>query len=271
MKRLCLLLLVLNISPGANAGSPEEGAGKAGPEKYGLAIAREYDARDLGFGDSTADMKMILVDSHGRMNTRLLHTKALEVEQNSEGERRLLVFDEPFDVKGTVMLTVTQKERPDDQWLYLPAVKRVKRIASNNKTGPFMGSEFAYEDMGSVEVGKYTYRHIEDRACAEGLECFVVERYPVDRDSGYSRQIVFIDKKEYRLWRVEFFDRKDELLKILTLGDYRQYLGKYWRASEMVMENVQTGKKTVLNWDNYRFQVGLDNSDFESSRLTRVR
>ncbi len=146
-------------------------------EDKGLAIAQEIDKRDIGFGDSQANLTMTLTNKHGESSTRKLRLSTLENTDSEVGDKSLTVFDHPRDVKGTAFLSFTKILDPDDQWLYLPALKRVKRISSANKSGPFVGSEFAYEDLVSFEVGKYTYKYIKDEACGD-LTCFVVERYP---------------------------------------------------------------------------------------------
>jgi outer membrane lipoprotein-sorting protein len=195
--------------------------------------------------------------------------KILEVE--SDGDKNLTIFDNPRDVKGTAFLTYSHKVRDDDQWLYLPALKRVKRISSRNKSGSFMGSEFAYEDYASQEVEKYTYKWIRDEVY-EGQESFVVERYPVDKkNSGYTRQVTWIDKKDYRTLKVEYFDRKNSHLKTLTIKGYKKYLDKYWRADELNMVNHQNGKSTRLEFSNYKFKIGLKDSDFNKNSLKRAR
>jgi outer membrane lipoprotein-sorting protein len=238
------------------------------PGEKGLAIASEWDRRDSGFEDSVATMQMVLRNKQGDESTREVRVRTLEVE--GDGDKSLSIFDEPADVKGTAFLTFSHINEPDDQWLYLPALKRVKRIASKNKSGPFMGSEFAYEDISSDEVEKYTYRYLRDEACAD-MECFVVERYPVDENSGYTRQVVWYDKQEYRPQKVVYYDRKNELLKTLTFHDYRQYLDRYWRAMRYEMVNHQTGKSTTLYWKEYRFRNGLTDRDFDKNTLKRVR
>lgn len=134
-----------------------------------------------------------------------------------------------------------------------------------------MGSEFAYEDISSQEVEKYTYKWVRDEKL-DGRECHVVEYYPVDKkNSGYTRQVVWIDKAEYRTWKVDFFDRKNSRLKTLTYKDYKQYLDKYWRADEMNMINHQTGKSTKLVWSSYKFRTGLNDNDFNKNSLKRAR
>lgn len=243
------------------------------PAEKGYAIAREYDRRDLGYKDYVADMEMVLINANGEKSTRQLRAKTIEVEQNGESERRLLVLEGPRDVRGTVLLIASQKQHSDDQWLYFPSIKRVKRISSGNKSGPFMGSEFAYEDFSSPELDKYTYSYLGEGACGEQgeLVCYMLERYPVEKDSGYSKQVLWIDRDEYRLWQVHFYDRKNSLLKTLRVSEFLQYLDKYWRAGRMHMENVQTNKKTMLVWSDYKFSTGLDLTEFHPSRLQNVR
>ena len=136
------LLLVVSLSP-AFAETPEE---------RGLAIAVETDRRDQGFVDMQVDMAMILRNASGAENHREMRLRSLEVQE--DGDKSIMIFDTPPDIKGTGLLTFSHKVDDDDQWLNLPALKRVKRIASKNKSGPFVGSEFAFEDLRSQEVEK---------------------------------------------------------------------------------------------------------------------
>jgi outer membrane lipoprotein-sorting protein len=241
------------------------------PEEKGLRIAIEADAEDTGFGDYEVAMVMVLRNRHGEESVRNFRTKTLEVAD--DGDKSLAIFDEPADIKGTALLTYSHKTGSDDQWLYLPALKRVKRISSENKSGSFVGSEFAYEDLSSQEVEKYTYRWLADEPCpgADELTCWLIERIPVDESSGYTRQHLWIDQPEYRPWKIDFYDRKDSLLKTLTFADYREYLGRYWRAHEMRMVNHQTGKSTDLTFEDYAFRTGLSDRDFDQKALSRAR
>jgi outer membrane lipoprotein-sorting protein len=241
-------------------------------EQKGQAIALEADRRDRGFGDSAADLRMILRSRGGDERTRELRSRVLE---RPEGDRSLVVFDSPPDVRGTALLTYANRAGEDDQWLYLPALKRARRISASNRSGPFMGSEFSYEDLASELVEKFTYRWLRDEACPgealRSLTCFVVERRPVDASSAYSRQIVWIDQDEYRTVNVEYYDRKNVLLKTLSVTQYQQHGERFWRAGEMLMTNHQTGQSTRLAWSRYQFGVGLRESDFTPQALTRVR
>lgn len=260
MKKLSILLLLLSsfISI-VNAETLEE---------KGLAIAVEADKRDTGWTDQIADMHMILKNKQGDEHTREMRITTLEVQ--GDGDKSLLSFDTPKDIKGTAFLSHTHSLTPDDQWLYLPALKRVKRISSSNKSGPFVGSEFAYEDLSSQEVEKYKYKWLRDEAL-DGRDAFVIERYPEYKHSGYTRQIVWVDKEMYQPLQVEFYDRKNAQLKTLRFLDYNQYLDQYWRPGRMEMTNHQTGKSTALTWENYQFKNDLTDRDFDKNTLKRNR
>lgn len=246
---------------------PFQGIAETAEEK-GLAIAIEADKRDQGFADLTAELIMVLRNKHGDSSTRYLRIKTLEVE--GDGDKSMSIFDQPSDVKGTAFLTFSHALKPDEQWLYLPALKRVKRINSKNKSGPFMGSEFAYEDIASQEVEKYTYKYLGDETI-NGIDCFMIERYPAYKHSGYTRQIGWVNKEEYRPEKIVFYDRKNTLLKTLNYTGYKQYLDKFWRAEKFDMVNHQNGKSTTLSWSNYQFKTGLDDGDFNRNSLKRAK
>lgn len=256
---IAAILIGLSFMPASIAQSDAE---------KGLAIAIEADRRDMGFGDTTVDLTMLIATSPDNVISREMRQMVLEVAD--DGDKSIMVFDRPRDLKGTAILTYTHKTEPDEQWLYLPALKRVKRISSADKSGPFMGSEFAYEDLASQEVEKYTYKYLRDETI-DGEPSFVVERIPTDENSGYTRQITWVDQSEYRLQRVDYYDRKNSLLKSMVPANYQRYLDSYWRPGEMTMTNHQTGKSTTLKFRNYQFKTGLQEPDFSPSAISRIR
>ncbi len=258
-----LLMLTCLCLPVANAPAQAET-----PEEKGLRIARDASARNDGFGDFIAGLTMVLRDRHGRESVRRMRFKVLEVP--GDGDKSLFVFDRPRDVQGTALLTHAHINTRDDQWLYLPALKRVKRINAARRSGSFMGSEFSYEDMSSPEVEEYTYKYLRDEPCGE-LACTVTEQVPLDKDSGYSRKVVWQDTGELRTWKMQLYDRKGSHLKTLSLANYRQYLDRYWRAGEQTMVNHLTGASTVLKWSEFRFRNNLQDSEFTQPALRRVR
>ncbi len=237
-------------------------------QEVGEAILQESKDRDTGWVDFSANMLMVLRNEHGQESVREIKMKTLE--QLTDGDKSITLFNKPRDVKGTAFLSHSHTVGADDQWLYLPSLNRVKRISSNNKSGPFMGSEFSFEDLGSFEMEKYTYNYLKDEVI-QGLDSFKVEQFPVDKASGYSKRIVWVDKQEYRVLKIEFYDRKKSLLKTQTYSDFKLYLDKYWRANTSTMVNHQNGKTTALKWNSYSFRTGLKDNDFNRNALKRAR
>jgi outer membrane lipoprotein-sorting protein len=237
-------------------------------EEKGLEIAKERKARDIGWGDSNADMSMILRNAQGQETERKMRLKSLEV--SDDGDKALTIFDQPRDVKGTAFLNFSHAVEPDEQWMYLPALKRVKRISSRNKSGPFMGSEFAFEDMSSFEIEKFKFKYLKDDNY-NGQDAFVIEQVPTDKHSGYTKQLVWVDKEHYRALKLEFYDRKGSLLKELTMHDFKLYLDKFWRPMRLEMQNTQSGKSTELVTHSLEFKTGLDEGDFNKNSLKRAR
>lgn len=248
-------------------GSPTTARAESAEER-GLAISIEADRRSTGFGDVASVMIMTLRNRHGQESFREMRYRAME--RQDDGDVSMIIFDDPADVKGTALLTHSHKTAPDEQWLYLPALKRVKRIAASDKSGPFMGSEFAYEDLSSQDVEKYTHAFLREETI-DGRDHFVIQRVPLDKKSGYTRQVVWLDSIEYRIHKIEYYDRKGSLSKTLTIGNYQQYLGKYWRAHRMEMTNHQTGKSTTLQWSDYNFENSYTALDFNRNSLLKVR
>lgn len=239
-------------------------------EKKGYDIAARSDRTDRGFFDSIVKLNMVLRNAAGKESSRSLKIKTFEIQDENIGDRSLVIFDSPRDIKGTALLSHAQILDPDDQWLFLPALKRVKRISSTNKSGPFVGSEFAFEDFTATELNKYSYKWLRSEACGE-LTCDVVERYPRYENSGYTKQIAWIDQSVFQVRRLDFYDRKDSPLKTLEFKDYREYLDGIWRAHTFSMKNLQTEKSTDLIYSDYQFKTGLTENDFVKGILKRVK
>lgn len=252
------------------AGMLANPAAAKSPEEKGFDIAARSDRSDRGFKDSIVDMKMILRNAAGNETVRSLTIQTLEIADESVGDRSLIVFERPPDIGGTALLSHSKILEPDDQWLYLPALKRTKRISSINKSGPFVGSEFAFEDFTGQELNKYDYKYLREEPCGQ-LTCDVLERLPRYEYSGYTKQIAWIDQKDYQVRKVDFYDRRGSLLKSLALEDYKKYTNGYWRPQLMRMVNHQTGKSTDLIFSEYKFNNGFGDKDFVMGVLNRAR
>ena len=228
-----------------------------------MEIAEKSDKVTDGFGSSIAQTEMVLINASGQESIRQMEMKTLEGEN---GDKTISTFLTPADVKGTKTLTHEHVDRDDDQWLYLPALKRVKRIASSNKSGSFMGSEFSYEDIGNQNYKKFTYDEKVEEVELNGVKCYKGVRIPTDANSGYTKQISWVAMDSFLLQKVEYYDRKSELLKTAIFSDYKQIEG-IWRVGKIVMKNHQNDKSTVLIWKDEKVKAGLTEKEFNKRVL----
>lgn len=242
-------------------------------EEKGLEIIKKSIALDNGFIDSTVEGQMVLKDKSGNESVRKFKNLIFEELDDTLGDKSIIVFTEPRDVKGTSLLTHAKIEpQDDDQWLYLPALKRVKRISSSNRTGKFVSSEFSYEDLSTDEPEDYTFKWIEDGPCLTetSLTCHLIEATPKNKKSGYSKRVIYVDTDEFLYQSVKFYNRRGDLEKELHFKGYQKYLDKFWRADLLEMTNLQTGKSTVIAWENYQFQTNLSLNDFKPEKLAKM-
>lgn len=236
-------------------------------EEKGLRIAMEASARNRGYDDMAVAGEMTLFSRGGATGQRRFDLRWV---RTAEGSRSLLVFSWPGDIRNTALLTHAYDTGTDDQWLWLPDVNRVRRISSSARSGSFVGSEFAYEDMTDQEPEKFTHRWIGDESCPDGGTCHVVERRPRGA-SGYTAQRVWFDTDHLRVRQVMYFDRRGAHLKTLLLSGYRLYNERWWRASRMEMTNLLTGRGTVLTWAEFRFNTGVNGTALTPNALQRIR
>jgi hypothetical protein len=236
------------------------------PEQRGLEIALETERRDSGFGDYVVDGHMILKSASDATGERRFTMYTLETVD--DGDKRLVMFHEPKDLNGMISLTYSHGLQPDDQWIYLPALGRTKRLAARDKTGSFAGSEFAFEDIGTWEVKKYSYSYLRDEVW-DGIDTFVVENTPAYPYSGYAKIIEWVDQAIYHPRRLLYYDLAGRPLKELRFHDYQQYADRYWRPKEVVMTNLQTGAVSTIVWSDYRFQTGLEEEALRPNLIRR--
>lgn len=254
MSRTLIAVLLLAMTGGAQAETPEE---------KGTAIAIAADQTNTGWGSERAVMTMVLINAQGDETTRKLVLETLEGQ--TDGDRSKVTFESPADVRGTRMLTFSHKTGNDDQWLFLPAVQRVKRINAANKAGSFMGSELAYEDLGSQEPEKYHYRWLQDSVVA-GRPCDLLERVPVSAQSGYARHVLCLDREFLLPLHIDYYDRKNELLKASDFAGHSK-IGGHWRIGQIDVHNVQTQKRTRLTWSERTLGEPMPAADFEPGAI----
>lgn len=229
-------------------------------------VAKKNDAVMSGFEDSKSEMTMKLINAQGQTRIRQIKSKTLELDG---GDKSLMEFLSPADVKGTKFLNYEHAKKDDDQWLYLPALKRVKRISSKNKSGAFMGSEFSYEDVSSFNIEKYDYVDKEAKENKlKNKDVYIVNRYPNYKYSGYTKQVSYIDKKTFLTLQIDYYDRKDFLLKSAYFSDYKLINGVY-RNGTIHMKNFSNSKESILVWNKESIKNGLSNKDFHKRVLKK--
>ncbi|MEX0310381.1 MAG: outer membrane lipoprotein-sorting protein [Tateyamaria sp.] len=237
-------------------------------QEKGFAIAQKSDLSDKGFGKSSVQVTMTLTNRAGARTTREMQIDTLEKSGRGNGDRSLIQFFSPGDVDGTALLSHAKIQKADDQWLFLPSLSRVKRMSSANKSGPFVGSEFSFEDLTISELGKFDYRYLETKT-VDGMQMDILECIPAYNRSGYSRVLCHFDTQHNQARKFEFYDRGGQRLKTLTLTNYKRY-GSVWRPQKQTMVNHLTGKTTTLDFGAFDFNARLRGNDFEPSALERL-
>lgn len=232
--------------------------------KKGTEIGTKVDKAWSGYKSEENELDLELISSGGEKITRKMRGKLREVGGDEQG---IVTITWPADQKGTRLLTWNHRSKDDDQWLYLPSIQRVKRISARGQTGSFMGSEFSYEDLVNFWwVDKFKYNYLRDQKVGP-RDTWVVERVPKDTASGYSKQLVWIDKEYLAALRVDFYDRKGKLLKTANFKSFKKY-GNKWRSDRIEMVNRQTGKKSNVVWKSRTWGKSFSDADFSPNSLT---
>ncbi|MGO1072538.1 outer membrane lipoprotein-sorting protein [Lysobacter sp. CA199] len=265
---LIALAVLASVQPAlaADAGKPAATAPVSEQIKRGREIAGTVDRNDAGFADYVVNGRMTLRRPGGATAERSFEMNTLEVRDG--GDKRLVVFSQPRDLAGFVSLTFTNAGAPDDQWIYLPAAKRVKRLAARDKTGSFAGSEFSYEDIATWELANYDYEFVRDEPCGEPkATCHTIANLPKYEYSGYSKLVETIDPRIWQPVRIVYFDKSGRELKRLDFHGYQKFDGKFWRPSRIVMTNLLDKAVSEISWDQYRFKIGLKAGDLTDARM----
>jgi len=255
MKHFILCNLIFLVT------APAAFAGKA--EDRGYEIAKICDDAAKGYKGETSHIKMEIVAASGDHLSHDIDMKKKEIKR--DGDRILLTVQSPADVQGTKLLTWGHADRDDEQWLYMPAIKRIKRISAKLKQGSFMGSEFAYEDLAGTDINKFKHKHIRDEKF-DGRPVWVVQRSAKDSDSGYSKEVIWYDQEYKAAVKALFYDRKNELLKTASFQGYKK-INKWWRPTRVKMSNAQTKNHSTMTWNDRTLKVDISESDFVSDNL----
>jgi outer membrane lipoprotein-sorting protein len=223
----------------------------------------------MEINDQEATLTMKLVGKSGSVRERSLVWSTLK-DKNGLSSSYLL-FTAPADIKGTAFLSIENASGNDDQWLFLPALKRSRRIASNEKSQSFMGSDFTYDDLGEQEIDQSDYKLLrtEDQGAAKLHVIETAYKNPQKiKESGYSKRIIWIDATTYMLVKTEFYGTDGKLKKVLECSGFKQFGDKkLWRPQVYIMKNLEKGTETHLRFANYKINQGIDASRFTLRNL----
>lgn len=227
----------------------------------GPGIAKEWYERPEG-RDLSSKATFTLINSRGQQRIRKTRRYWMDMEgKDGINEKTIIFFDKPSDVKGTSLLNWSYMDikKDDDQWLYLPALRKIKRIASADKEKSFMGSDLTYDDMGDRKMEEDDHKLIgtED---IDGHSCYLIEMVPLEKDYMYSKKLMWIDREEYIDYRTDFYDRKGRFLK--RQNNTWKKVDNIWVTSKIAVKNEQTGHSTVVEIEEIKINTGLKENRF---------
>ncbi|MBI4411048.1 MAG: outer membrane lipoprotein-sorting protein [Deltaproteobacteria bacterium] len=249
----------------------------------GIEIMKEQELRNTGYRDEKSIGQMLLIGSHGEKTEREFEFRKLEksgaggdgeaasVARSSRipgGDKSLIKFIKPVDIQRTGLLSYQNKNRNDDQWLFLPAMGKTKRISGAGKSGSFVGSEFSYEDLIPPDIDKYDYRFVKQESFG-GSDCFVVESRPRFTDSAYSKTVSWIRTDNYQTVKTDFYDLKERPLKTALFENLTLTNNRFWRPLKISVKNHQNNKQTDLTISALSLDNGFKGDDFTQMALER--
>jgi hypothetical protein len=244
-------------------------AGSLFADQKGTDIMQKvYDVKAPNYSHSAVEMD--LINSNGDVQKRMVEEWGMH--DSNDLTSTVMIFRSPSTVKDTRFLQVENGGNKDDsKWIYLPALRTVRRIASSDGKKAFMGTDATYDDMGTREVTEDTHTYMNDESC-NGFDCYVVKSVAIDMgDSQYSHRVSWIDKNSYVPVKIEMYDKEsDALYKVLSVNELKQIKG-YWIPSSNTMENVQTGHSTVVKILQIELDKKLSSKMFTSNFLKTGR
>lgn len=213
--------------------------------------------------DRKAEMNMILVNKFDDERERDLKQFNRDF---GEVEKKIMFFTSPQDIRGTSFMNWTYEDkRADSQWIYLPALRKIKRISAENKSDYFMGSDFTYDDLGERKVEEDNHKLIGSKKI-NGEECYIVENIPKEEDYLYSKTITWVSKDNWIGLKKEFYDNDGNLLKTLTVKDYEKINGIV-TITNSEMYNKQKDHKTILKLDEVEYNTGISEDKFTERQM----
>jgi outer membrane lipoprotein-sorting protein len=223
--------------------------------------------------DSTAHTTMTLTNRSGKQRIRKTFGTT-KLKKNSLDNKRMTQFLSPTDIKGTVSLLIENSEKDDDIWIYLPSLKKVRRLVSSNKKDSFIGTDFSYGDVIGHKVRDWKHTLVREEKF-DDQPCYVIESIPANKsvrsDSGYSKRVSWIRKDIFVTVKALAYDEANELIKEFRFSHYVEVdpeRGK-WFARDLEAHNVQRDHRTLIRIDDYKVNVGVKDSYFTTRYMKR--
>jgi outer membrane lipoprotein-sorting protein len=214
--------------------------------------------------DGKADMLMVLLNKKGERRERVLNAYVKRYGNNRS--KSIIFFRSPADVKGTSFLVWTDENKKDRQWLYLPALQRVRQISASGKGESFMGTEFTFYDMGGHDIDDYTYTLLREEAVG-GEPCYVIEAVP-KKVEFYSRLTMWIRKGSFVPAKTDFYDVRGQYEKQGVFTAVKNIQGIN-TPTRIEMHNKLNGRSTVIEFRNVVYDSGLNDDIFTERYMTR--
>lgn len=219
-------------------------------------------------GSLEATVTLAITEKNGSVRNR---TISMITRSYPDGtEKRIIKFQEPADVRGTGMLIIDNKNSADEMWIYLPALKKTRRIATSEKGKSFMNSEFSNSDMSSPALSDFNIRHLDGSGSGEN---WIIESVPAGDDKiseyGFSRKISHISKTGYQIRKMEFYDRENKLFKKIEVLSVHPGENSRYIISGMKAENLANGRSSVIKFTNISMNSRVDESVFSLQNLER--
>jgi outer membrane lipoprotein-sorting protein len=221
--------------------------------------------------DSTTHSTFRLINATGQQRVRETDGQTKLIAGTTDN-RRLVNFLSPADVRGTKTLLIEHSAADDDIWIYLPAMKKVRRLVASNKKDSFVGTDFSYGDVIGHKVEDWNHKLVRQEK-VDGMDCYVVESTPkrpeVADNTGYSKRVSWIDKESYVALRGEIYDQSGELLKRTSAQDVQRVdaTNDRYQPMKLISENLQTGHKTIIEFANFKANVGVGDGLFSAHSL----
>jgi len=229
-------------------------------------VTRAYQIAHYSGHDMKARVLMQLINKAGKERTREMTMLRLNVGEAGE-QKYFLYFHQPGDVRDMTFMVWKHPGRDDERWLFVPAIKLVRRIAANDKRSSFVGSDFSYEDVSGREVEEDSHSLMKEETL-DGRETFVIRSAPKDeKGSEFAYKHSWIDKESFVLWREEYYDKRDEIYKIFTADEVKE-VQTHWTAVRRTMKNVENGHRTEVTLLAVDYDVGLEDSLFSERYLS---